>query len=474
MVARIKGASDTLDRAMEFDFENGGLRERLFIKTDNTWELKQTGVKGDLPVNATGWHIYRITKEDSIVNWYLDENITPIATVKTASPDANNYFRWGDGNGSSTLGAYVDWVIWDETGAYAPDRGMVIPDSLVTYTESADASLSNLTSDVGTFTPDFDPNTLSYILSVPNETDTLTLTATANHPLANVEGDGEITTIPDTVTITVTAEDGFTRDYVVAIIVNGTDASLSDLTTSAGSLNPGFAPTTYAYELRVPDTTTSVILTATPNDPLAMVEGDGEITDLPKMATITVTAQVGNTQDYTVDIVFMSSDATLASLVPSAGTLDPAFSSGVADYALQLPVGTTSVVLTATANESHASVEGDGTFNSLPVTATITVTAEDGTQMVYTVEITVATVAIPNTLTDGIHIYPNPASRVVNIDMNTESAILQLYNFTGKLLQEIPVTNGHVRLNVSNLGEGIYFIKVNTSGISQVSKLIVE
>jgi hypothetical protein len=30
MVARVKGVSDSLDRVMEFDFDNGGLRERLF------------------------------------------------------------------------------------------------------------------------------------------------------------------------------------------------------------------------------------------------------------------------------------------------------------------------------------------------------------------------------------------------------------------------------------------------------------
>lgn len=82
----------------------------------------------------------------------------------------------------------------------------------------------------------------------------------------------------------------------------------------------------------------------------------------------------------------LSSDATLSSITPPAGNLTPAFDAEVADYVVQLSVGTTEVPsLVATATDAGAGV-GITDAADLSGTSTIEVTAEDGeTQQVYNV-----------------------------------------------------------------------------------------
>jgi len=482
MVVRMKGASDTLDRTMEFDFDYDGLRERLFIRNNGVWNFSETAVNGNLTINPQGWHIYRIVREsqDSTISWYVDENPEPVASVKMnpSGTPTNQYFRWGDGNGSSTLGAYIDWMIWDETGAFAPEMGRFLPDSLITDVQSSDAALDSLGTDVGSLDPEFNPDSMDYLLTVPFGTPEVTLTAVANDPLANVSGDGLVSELPDTVTITVTAEDGFTLDYTVIINVAppSEDATLASLETSTGELIPAFDPAVTSYALEVPFSAESVTLTAAANDENATVAGDGEFTELPDTATITVTAQAGNTQDYIVVITVApaSEDATLASLTTNVGSLSPDFDPGVTTYSLEVPYSTASVTLTAEANDENASVTGAGTISTLPATATITVTAEAGNSQDYIVNIALAPDAVVTNEADMLTIYPNPANTHVTFKLKEGITAMEIYSFTGNLVERIPMQNHVINLDIADFAQGIYLIKVNAASGTGTYKLIVE
>jgi hypothetical protein len=312
-VARVKGASDTLDRTIEIDLQQAGYRSRLYIKNDFTYEFKDGGPSGDLGKGTLGWHIYRMTKDSTTVNFYLDENPVPVATSTTGVATIENYFRFGDGNGSSTLGADIDWIIWDTTGTYAPDQSPVIPDSLITTVSSSDAHLSSLTAGAGVLVPEFNPDSVEYELTVPYGTDEVRFIVETSSDEATVSGDTLLGSVPGTAVITVTAEDGYMMAYTIDVLEAppSEDATLSSLTTSVGELSPAFSPSTTSYGLEVPFSTESVVLTATANDPNANVSGDGTITGLPTAATITVTAQAGNTQDYSVDIT-LAPDAIIS------------------------------------------------------------------------------------------------------------------------------------------------------------------
>ena len=467
LLTRIKGYSTDLDHPIEFDLDFNGYRERFFYRGDNTFRVREANIEGPLPVGVMGWHILRLTMENDSVNVYIDENPVPLVSGKTPTGGGtrtNKYFRFGDGDSNRSYGFHLDWMIWDTTGAFAPDMGNIIPDSLITAITPSDASLTSLTADAGAFSPDFDPEVTEYQLVVPTGTALVTLTATPADPLATVEGDGEIA-VPGTTTITVTAQDGFITEYVVNVSTGAsTDATLASLTTSVGELDPVFDPGVAAYTLELPAGTATVTLTATPNDENASITGDGEITEFPATATITVTAEDGTTtKDYTVEItVLPSDDATLASLVPSAGELNPAFDPDVTSYDLELPEETTSVTLTATPADDNASVTGDGDFTTFPATATITVTAEDGTTtMVYTVEITVAT-SVQGLFTGEVQLYPNPASDHVNIILE-KGSVVTLYSALGIELYSANAGTDHLRMGLDNLPAGVYFVRIATN-----------
>jgi len=468
MVARVKGVSDTLNRVMEFDFEHFGTRERLYVKTDNTWELKESGTTGTMK-KATGWHIYRITKNQNLVNFYLDENPVPLATVITPTSTTNKWFRFGDGNSGSSLGGVVDWIIWDESGAYAPQRGYFIPDSLIQEVVSGDALLAALTPNTGTLSPAFDPNVTEYTLKLPAGSTSVTIDAAAHHTKATVTGTGEYTSFPTDAVITVTAEDGTTRTYTVSISVLSNDATLSALTPASGTLSPEFNPEITQYVLKLPAGSTSVNLDATPNDARATVTGTGEYSTFPVDAVITVTAEDGTTKEYIVSISVLLNDASLASLTVSTGTLSPEFDPQITSYTLELPSGTTSVTITATPNDDRASVEGTGEISTFPADVTITVTAEDGTTATYSVHILVTGISDNGARKFGF--YPNPAREQITVTLPS-SGKLTLKNTLGQILITRNCFEPKVTVDLKNIKTGIYFLTFENADLSMTMKVV--
>jgi len=89
-------------------------------------------------------------------------------------------------------------------------------------------------------------------------------------------------------------------------------------------------------------------------------------------------------------------------------------------------------------------------------------------------------------------IYPNPASSEVNIAPNTEktkvntetqsllyqqkaSQIAKLYDFNGAFVKDIELdTYGTTRIDVSNLKEGMYFLKIQVREDEETYKVIVR
>jgi alpha-tubulin suppressor-like RCC1 family protein len=105
--------------------------------------------------------------------------------------------------------------------------------------------------------------------------------------------------------------------------------------------------------------------------------------------------------DHSAAISVLSSDATLHSLTPSAGTLNPAFATGTLTYTTSVDYSVASMTVMPVVNESHATL----TVNGLPApsgqpsqalnldvgdnTITVMVTAQDGTTTrTYTVTVT--------------------------------------------------------------------------------------
>ena len=190
------------------------------------------------------------------------------------------------------------------------------------------------------------------------------------------------------------------------------DATLASLSISGVSLTPAFSPNTLVYQASVPNTTSSAAVTAVAASSKATIgatkEGSpytlGYSTPLVVGVNdfvITVTAADGTTtKAYTVHLTRgASSDADLASLSVSGLGLSPSFAPSVVDYSAVAPSSTSSVTVSATADDLGATMSAKkgsqaytlGQATSLATGAndfTITVTAADKSTKVYSLTVT--------------------------------------------------------------------------------------
>lgn len=87
-------------------------------------------------------------------------------------------------------------------------------------TASDDNSLSSLRVAQAELAPEFDPQQLTYTVTVPYDVTRIAVTADTASPLAQkvINGTGDLTVGENVVTVTVTAEDGSVREYRITVI----------------------------------------------------------------------------------------------------------------------------------------------------------------------------------------------------------------------------------------------------------------
>ena len=315
-------------------------------------------------------------------------------------------------------------------------------------TAAADATLSGLTVSPGTLDPTFASTTEGYTASVGNAVSRLTVTPTASQGAATVAYlDGENATLADadgatagqqvdlqpgenTIKVRVTATDGTTaKTYTVTVTrASSTDATLSALTVSAGTLAPEFASGTESYTASVVHSVPQLTVTPTVTEATATVAYlDGEnatLEDADGTAeghqvaltvgenTVKVKVTAGDeetTKTYTVTVTrgAAAADATLSGLTVSPGTLDPTFASTTESYTASVGNAVSRLSVTPTASQSSATVayldgenatlaDADGATAGQQVdlepgenTIKVRVTATDGTtRKTYTVTVT--------------------------------------------------------------------------------------
>ena len=300
----------------------------------------------------------------------------------------------------------------------------------VTRAPSSVSTLSGLTLSSGTLSPAFASGTTSYAASVGNSTSSLTLTPTTTDSTATVKVNGTTVSsgsasndLPlnvgeNTLTVLVTAQDGTTTSTYTLTVTRAPSSvsTLSGLTLSSGTLSPAFASGTTSYAASVGNSTSSLTLTPTTTDSTATVKVNGTTVSsgsasnaLPLIVgentlTVLVAAQDGTTTStYTLTVTRApSSVSTLASLVPSAGALVPAFSPETHGYTINPVAGMVALALQPTAGDAGETIRINGTVvdsgaSSAPVDLVagtnqlvVAVTAADGVTVTeYQISITV-------------------------------------------------------------------------------------
>ncbi len=151
------------------------------------------------------------------------------------------------------------------------------------------------------------------------------------------------------------------------VIAPSSNATLADLDLSAGALDPVFQASQSDYTATVGFLTTATTVTPTTSDAAATVSVNGvAVTSGSASApiplavgenpiTVSVTAEDGvTTGTYTLTVTRQSasSNATLADLDLSAGSLDPVFQASQSDYTATVGFLTAATTVTPTTSDA--------------------------------------------------------------------------------------------------------------------------
>lgn len=244
------------------------------------------------------------------------------------------------------------------------------------------------------YIPVFNKTKLTYDINVANDIDSVTITATEEDSSTTITGDGvkSLNVGPNTFTVKATSGDGVDRNYVINIerAKNG-NAQLKSLGIDGQTLVPDFAPNHYSYTLNVDASVNDVNITAKAEASTTTVTGDGTKTLVTGLNTfnIEVEAEDGSKNTYVIIInKAASSNNYLASLLLDQ-PFAPTFDRDTLDYSATVANSVTTVDVQGIAEDPNATVTGNGVQN-LDVghnNITITVTAENNTFRVYTIDV---------------------------------------------------------------------------------------
>lgn len=218
---------------------------------------------------------------------------------------------------------------------------------------SSNANLSSLKVDGGSLSPSFNKNTTVYEVSVPFSVETLNVKAVAEDGKAKVSvsgNEGLISEGTKDVTVTVVAENGSKKSYVIKVTrgkdpnkVLDTNNYLSSLTASVGMLSPVFDREKTNYIVYLPFEVEQIEFNAVVEDTKYAVltkDGPDKLSVGSNKYTFTVTAENNSTKVYTIIVMRgasldgeeISSNVLLKDLKVVNGSFDKPFDSKVNVY----------------------------------------------------------------------------------------------------------------------------------------------
>ena len=216
-------------------------------------------------------------------------------------------------------------------------------------TKSSDSSLKSLGMSGYSYSPKFNPKTLTYSMTVANGIKGLYVQAVPNDPKATVdiEGDSKWDVGKNTVKITVTAEDGSKTVYKVNVTRESEKKKSSDTNVdfkiySPHTIEPQFANDKNDYEIVVPYDVTKLDLSVVPYDTNAKVSISGNekfSTEDTNKVTIKVTAEDGTVRTITLNVKRSEYKANtdLLDLKVKDYEMSPVFKASTTNYKVTVP-----------------------------------------------------------------------------------------------------------------------------------------
>ena len=143
------------------------------------------------------------------------------------------------------------------------------------------------------------------------------------------------------------------------------------------------------------------------------------------------------------------------------------------------PAGATTVVENSSFNATATAADGYHFVNWTNEAGTIVSTANP-----YTFTVTADITLIANfelidaiediTLAQSLNLMPNPADNYIELSINSNVEVKEavVFNAFGQMIQTVQLNNNHARIDLSNVASGMYFVRVNSKGVSATKKFI--
>ena len=265
-------------------------------------------------------------------------------------------------------------------------------DYKISFIRSADsvATLSNIILTGATLSPSFNFGTDQYFIGVPYSVSSVSVRAVATTLLQTLSINGQSYAFNNNYSISlpvgntktmlvVTAADGVTtKEYDIfinrAALGLDTNANLSNITLSTGTVTPNFSTSTTVYSVTYPYEVTSVKVKPSLEFTRASVKVNGSVVGsgsfsnpislTPGLQTISlvVTAEDPSVQKtYTVNVTRKgSSNSKLSYLRVSSGYLDPYFDNDISEYTVNVDHFTDKVLIKGMTEQNQAQISVDG------------------------------------------------------------------------------------------------------------------
>lgn len=272
---------------------------------------------------------------------------------------------------------------------------------------NSDNTLSNLKTNVGKLSPEFNKGIAMYTVEVDKSVDSITVDATISNSKASFVSGYEPRTVninsgENKIEIKVKSESGATKTYVINVIKEGSTtleneniSLLSSIELSKGKID--FDEKKSEYTVYVGYDVTQVLATPkakNPEDKITITGGENLSVGVETPITISVYNEENNfTRIYTINVIRkeenldISSNSKLSSLKIDNHKLK--FNKDKTEYSLMLKKGVTELKINAVADDEKSIIAIDGNENLEKGSEIIIhVTAEDGSVTDYVIKIT--------------------------------------------------------------------------------------
>ena len=257
---------------------------------------------------------YGVTFAPNTTNYTI--NITKKSSINISVEKASTVSVTGIGTKNLTCGVNnIDITTTSEDKTKTTTYKLVI-----NRTCDSDTTLKNIAISSGKLNPSYVASTRSYNVDVTKDIDKITINAVKNNETQKVTGvvkDYALKFGENKFTITVVAENGNSKDYVITVNrqdTRSTNNNLKSLEIEEGKLNKEFKSDVLEYQMKVLYDVTKLNIKYETEEEHAKVEVLGDVNKLKEnenVITLKVTSEKGDVKEYKLVVTRLKEGETL-------------------------------------------------------------------------------------------------------------------------------------------------------------------